>query len=327
MRMSSFFTAVGGGWVRFLVPYVIAIVWILAFPEYNALGVTLSIMIIFSLSVELALGFGGINTLGQAAMFGAGAYAVGMSSVYLGIGDPLVLLVLAILAGMAMAAITGVFVLRGQELTVLAMSIVAGAICFELTNTFSSVTGGFDGLRGIRIHPLLGRFEFDLWGTTAFALSIGVALVAHVTVLVVTHSTFGVMMRGIKDNPDRMAALGAPLLGRRLMIFMIGGALAGLAGGLQTVTNEYVTNEAFGFYLSATVVVVMIIGGMARIYGAFVGAAAYLLLQDILSKNAPEYWFFWLGLILVLIVWFTPEGVIGLADRLRAAMRRKGGDT
>lgn len=309
---ARYFTTFGRNPFALIAPYVVAAAWFFLFPEYNALGTSLAIMILFALSVEIALGYGGINTLGQATMFGAGAFGAGMAAVYLGVSDPFAMLAFAAAAGAVAAFITGIFVLRGGELTVLAASIVVAAIFYELTNAFSDVTGGFDGLRGVHVTSVFGVFEFDLWGNTAFVLAVGIVLAAHLATLGLVASPFGVMMRGLRANPQRMAAIGAPVRARLLAVYVIAGTLAGLAGGLQTVTTEYVTNEVFAFYVSATVVVVMIIGGFGRIYGAFLGAAIYLLFQDYFARIAPEYWFFWLGLLLVGIVTLAPRGLIGL---------------
>lgn len=308
----KYFSNVGESWIGLIIPYGIAAIWFFVFPEYNALGTTLAIMILFALSVEIVLGFGGINTLGQAVMFGAGAYFAGFASAYFGISDPILMLLAGALGGAAAALITGTFVLRGGELTVLAMTIVAAAIFYELSNTFSDLTGGFDGLQGITVAPIFGVFEFDLWSNTAFVMAMVVVFIAHIITLMIVTSPFGVMMRGIRSNPARMTAIGVPVHKRHILIYLLGGAIAGLAGGLQTVTTSFVTNEVFAFYISATVVVVMIIGGFGYVYGAFAGAAFYVIFQDYVSKIAPEYWFFWLGLFLVVIVTLAPKGLIGL---------------
>src|SRR5262249_1806784 len=163
---------------------------------------------------------------------------------------------------------------------------------YELTNTFSSWTGGFDGLRGIVVDPVFQRFDFDLWGRTAFLLSIACVLFAHTITAAIATSPFGVMLRGLRENPKRMSAIGVPVRWRLVLAYSASGMLAGLAGALQTVTNAYVTNEVFAFYLSATVVVVMTLGGLGRLYGAFAGAITYVVLQDYLAKIAPEYWLF-----------------------------------
>jgi len=316
------FTRVEGGWIAFVLPYLVAAAWFWLLPTHHALGTSLAIMVLFALSVEVVLGFGGINTLGQAVVFGGGAYAAGLAAIHLGFTDPFAMLAAGAAGGAAIALLTGALVLRGGELTVLAMTLVAAAIFYELTNTFSSITGGFDGLRGIRVQPVFGLFRFDLWQSTAFVFCTGVVLVCHLLVRILVTSPFGVMMRGLRANPGRMAAFGAPVMARLLLVYTVGGALGGLAGALQTITTRYVSGEVFAFHVSATVVVVMILGGFGRIYGAFMGAAAYVVFQDYFAKLAPQYWFFWLGLLLVVVVIAAPGGLVGLIDMARARLGR-----
>ncbi len=315
---TDLFTSVGAGWLPFVMPYAAAVLSFLIFPEYNALATALVIMIVFALSVEVVLGFGGINTLGQSVMFGTGAYLAGFAALYGDWHDPFAMLLVGAVGGAAAGLVTGRVVLRGSELTVLAMTIVTAGIGYELTNTFSRWTGGFDGLRGVVVNPIFGIFAFDLWGNTGFWLSISVLLVAHVSVLLFALSPIGVTARGIKSNSKRMEAIGVPVRRRLLLIYAFGGSIAGLAGALQTVNTSSVTSEAMSFYASATVVVVMVLGGFGRIYGAFLGSAVYVLLQDYLAKIAPEYWLFWLGIILVTVVWLAPHGIMGALRRGKA---------
>src|SRR5262249_24820560 len=220
---------------------------------FSVLGTTVAITIVFAFSIEIVLGFGGINTLGQSVMFGCGAYGAGLVALHWGLGDPFAMLSAGLACGGTAAFVTGLVVLRGGELTVLAMTIVTAGIFYELANTFSSWTGGFDGLRGIVVDPVFQRFDFDLWGRTAFLLSIACVLFAHSITAAIATSPFGVMLRGLRENPKRMSAIGVPVRWRLVLAYSASGMLAGLAGALQTVTNAYVTNEVFAFYLSATV--------------------------------------------------------------------------
>lgn len=312
--MRAKFTEVEGPlWV--LVPvYLAAVAFYLLMGNQLHLGMAVVNMIILALSIDFILGFAGINSLGQAALSGSGAYMAGFLPVYFGWAEPITGLVIAGLVGAGMAYLTGIIALRGGELTVLAMTIVIAAILYELANTFQSVTGGFDGLRGIDMDPVLGAFKFDLWGRTGFVYSVCVLFVVHLLLRVIVTSPFGVMMRGLRENPVRMRALGTPVFHRLLAVYAIGGFVAGIAGGLQTQTSEFVSMEVFAFHISATALTVVIIGGLGRLYGAFLGAVIYVVFQDVFAKLAPQYWYFWLGLLFVLVALFAHGGLISLVE-------------
>lgn len=321
-RMKRNFSGDEGPFWAFLPVYAAAAIWYFAFPTQLHLGTAVMIMVIFAMSIDMVLGFGGINTLGQAALYGAGAYAAGFLCVYAGWTEPATGLMVGAIAGAVVAAISGLLILRGDDLTVLALSIVVAGMLLEMANTFEGITGGFDGLRGIDMAPILGVFAFDLWGRTGFVWAAMVMFLVQLALWRIVASPFGVMMRGIRENPDRMATIGAPVLWRRLAIYTIGGAMAGIAGALQTQTAEFVSMDVLSFQVSATVLTVVIMGGLGRIYGAFVGAVIYVLFQDYMAKLAPQYWFFWLGLLFLLVAVFMQRGILDIALRIVARLRR-----
>ncbi|MEC7259857.1 MAG: branched-chain amino acid ABC transporter permease [Pseudomonadota bacterium] len=318
MSKQHIFSRDEGPFWPFLVVYAAAAAWYLLLPGQLHLGTAVLIMIALALSIDLVLGFGGINTLGQAALYGAGAYGAGFFCVYAGVSEPISGVFIGALAGAGVALVTGLIVLRGDHLTVLALSIVVAGVLHELANSFQSLTGGFDGLRGIDMAPLLGLFKFDLWGRTGFIYSAIVLFVMHFFMWRLVASPFGVMMRGIRENPARMDAIGVPVFARRLAIYGIGGAMAGIAGALQTQTSEFVSMEVLSFQLSATALTVVIMGGLGRIYGAFVGAIIYLIFQDYMAKLAPQYWYFWLGLLFLVVAIFMRRGIVEMG---RVALR------
>ncbi|WP_018701270.1 branched-chain amino acid ABC transporter permease [Amorphus coralli] len=302
-----------------LVPiYLAAVAYFYLMGNQLHLGMAVVNMIILALSIDFILGFAGINSLGQAALSGAGAYMAGFLPVYFGWAEPITGLLVAGLVGAVMAYVTGIIALRGGELTVLAMTIIVAAILYEFANSYQDITGGFDGLRGIDIDRVFGLFKFDLWGRTGFVYSVCVLFVVHIALRVIVNSPFGVMMRGLRENPVRMRALGTPVFHRLLIIYAIGGFVAGIAGGLQTQTHEFVSMEVFAFHVSATALTVVIIGGLGRLYGAFIGAVIYVVFQDVFAKMAPQYWYFWLGLLLVLVALFAHGGVVSLIDKAAA---------
>ena len=307
------FTQVEGPLWIMLPVYLAAIAFYFLMGKQLHLGMAVVNMIILALSIDFILGFAGINSLGQAALSGAGAYMAGFLPVYFGWAEPITGLLIAGFVGAAMAYLTGIIALRGGELTVLAMTIVVAAILYKFANTFQGITGGFDGLRGIDIDPLLGAFKFDLWGRTGFVYAVSVLFVVHLALRVIVTSPFGVMMRGLRENAVRMRALGTPVFQRLLVIYAIGGFVAGVAGGLQTQTSEFVSMEVFAFHVSATALTVVIIGGLGSVGG-------YVVFQDVFAKLAPQYWYFWLGLLLVLVALFAHGGMVSLIDKAAARL-------
>lgn len=304
-----------------LAPYAAAIAVLALAPLYLPFATQIAIMALLALSLDLALGFAGIATLGHAALFGSGAYVAGLLSVHLGWNEPFSGLALAGLAGAAVAAVSGLLLLRSGELAMLALSIATAAVLYEIANHEAWATGGFDGLVGIAIAPLFGRFEFDFDGYVGFIHVLAVLALAHLLVRTIIHSSFGLSLKAIHANRVRMEALGAPVRRRLLGVYMLSGGLAGLAGALQTQTTGFVANTVLGFELSAAVTIMLTLGGVGRLYGAFVGAAVYMLLQDWLAKLNPEYWMFWLGCILILTVLFMREGLVGMLARFRRTAR------
>jgi branched-chain amino acid transport system permease protein len=304
-----------------LVPWIGAIAAYFIFPYYLALGGQILIMVLFALSLDLALGYAGIVTLGHAAFFGTGAYVAGILAVH-GWSEPLSALLAAAAAAGLLGVVTGAIVLRTSGLTLLMVTLVVAQLLQEAANKLGWLTGGADGLQGIVIAPLLGAFRFDLFGRTAYLYSLAILFLAWAVARTIVHSPFGRSLIGIRENVTRMQAIGSPVFQRRLRIYAISAALAGIAGALLTQTTQFVALQVLSFELSGAVLVMLILGGVGRLYGAFIGAPLYMIAQDQLAKDDPIYWLFWIGLLLVLVVMFARGGVLGIVDRLRAGAFR-----
>ena len=304
-----------------VVPWLViaAVYWV--FPNYLALGSQVMIMVLFALSLDLILGYAGIVTLGHAAFFGVGAYTAGILAVH-GWQEP----VSALLAAAVVAGITGLaagyVVLRTHGLTLLMLTLAMVSMLNEAANKAGWLTGGADGLQGITLDPLGGLFRFDMLGRTAYVYCAVVLLVMWWLVRHVVHSPFGRSLTGIRENIARMHAIGAPVYRRQVTAYAIAAALAGVAGALQAQTTQFVALNVVSFDLSGAVLIMLIFGGIGRLYGAFVGAPVYMVAQDMLSRLDPTYWFFWVGLLLVVIVMFARGGVLGVVDNLRQRVRR-----
>ena len=170
---------------------------------------------------------------------------------------------------------------------------------------------------------LFGLFAFDLWGWTAYGYSLGVAFLAFLVARRVVNSPFGLSLRGIRENATRMVAIGAPSQRHLRKIFTIAAVIAGIAGGLLTQTTETVSLETLAFTRSADLLVILSLGGIGRLYGGILGAIIYLVARDQFSDINPQYWYFWIGLLLIAVVTFLPNGLLGGLAQL-FALRRKG---
>ena len=193
----------------------------------------------------------------------------------------------------------------------------------ESGNLRSDITGGYDGLPGLMFDPLLGRFEYDLYGHTNYWYVLVVLAVIFYFVRRIVYSPFGQALTGIRENVRRMHAIGSPVHRRLVTVYAISAAIAGVAGGLFTQTNAYVTLTVFDFDNSAKVMVMLILGGTGRLYGPFLGAAVYMILEDYFSKLSPTFWQLGIGLLLVLAVLFARRGLLGLAEDARGLFAAK----
>jgi branched-chain amino acid transport system permease protein len=309
-------------WTEYL-PWVLALAGFFLLPEYLALGSRILIFILFALSLDLILGYGGIITLGHSAFFGLGAYTAGILSAKLGVNDNFVQLAAAAGAAALLGVLTGAVVLRTKALTLLMLTLAITAILLEVANKMSSITGGADGLSGVQVNPILTLFRFDIFGKTAFLYCLIVLFVSWFLVRRIIYSPYGAMLTGIRDNTARMHAIGAPVYWRLLIIYTLSATLAGIAGALLTQVNQFVGLNVLGFEVSGELLVMLILGGVGRLYGAFVGPAVYLVAQDYLAKQFPEYWYFGIGALLIAVVLFAPGGILGLIDQCLSFFRPK----
>ena len=292
------------------------------FPGYRALASQVFIMALFALSLDLVLGYAGILTLGHAAFFGIGAYTAGLLAAH-GWGEPLSGLAAAALLSALAGFVVSFLVVRGEDLSRLMVTLGIAFLLQEAANRAAWVTGGVDGLSGVSMGKLFGLFPFDLAGNTAFAYSLAVLLAVFAGARRLVASPFGLSLRGIRENRTRMAAIGAPVRRRLVAVFTVGAGIAGVAGALLAQTTQFVGLDALGFTRSADVLIMLVLGGAGRLYGAVVGTAVFMVAQDRLSGIDPAYWQFWLGLGLVALVFFAHGGILGAVERLRARLARR----
>jgi branched-chain amino acid transport system permease protein len=305
-------------------PWIIAIAAYVVFPDRMAFGSQVLVMVLFALSLDLILGYAGIVSLGHAAFFGVGAYAAALLTQRWGWQEPISGLLFAAAVAAAAGAASGWLLLRYRGLTLLVLTLATTIMLQELGNLLRDLTGGYDGLPGLAFTPLLGLFDYDLYGHVNYLYALAVLFVLFFVVRQIVNSPFGEALAGIRENVARMHAIGSPVHLRLLTVYTISAAIAGVAGALFTQTNAYVTLGVFDFDNSAGVMVMLVLGGTGRLYGAFVGAVIYMVLQDYLSKlkvtvwglslDGPQYWQFGVGLLLVLTVLFARRGLLGLIE-------------
>jgi branched-chain amino acid transport system permease protein len=304
------------------IPWIIALAFYFLFPAYLGFGAELLIAILFALSLDLALGYAGILTLGHAAFFGAGAYTVGLLAFHGIWNEPITSLIAAAAVAALIGLGSGLVLLRTQGLTLLMLTLCTMTLLEEAANLGHEWTGSFDGLPGLPIPPLFGLFEFNpLYPNTQFVYALVILFLCFVLVRTLIYSPFGESLTGIRENMLRMHAVGAPVRLRLVTCYTISAAVAGIAGGLWAQTNAYVNLTTLSLDRAATVFIILILGGYGRLYGAFVGAVAYMVLTHFLSKVFPTAWQLGLGLLLVVIALFARNGILGIGEALLRRFR------
>jgi branched-chain amino acid transport system permease protein len=301
-------------WLAALLPFYF-------FPTYLPLAGQIAIAALFAISVDLILGYAGIVTLGHAMFFGIGAYVAGLLSAKLGWGEPITGLLLAGAFAGLVGFVASFLIVRVRHLALIMVTLGLGLLTKELANAMTWLTGGTDGLLGIDTWNIFGYFRFDLWGYTAYSYALAVLFLGFLVSRRVVNSSFGLALRGIRENTARMPAIGSNYRWHLQKIYTLSAAIAGVAGALLTQTTDTVTLSVLEFERSADVVVMLILGGTGRLYGAIVGAIIYWLMRDQLSGINPQYWYFWIGLLLMAVVLFMPRGILG---RLSDLVRRLG---
>lgn len=301
------------------------IVWLALFatplvvPQHALIINEIAIIALFAMSLDLILGYTGIVSLGHAAFFGLGAYAAALFAKFVNPTPTLGLLVAAG-AALVLGAAASFTIMRGTDLTRLMVTIGVGLLMYELGNKLDWLTGGADGLQGVVMGPVLGQFEFDIFGRTAAWYSLALTLLLFIVMRRLVNSPFGATLMAVRDNRLRATAIGIPVTQRIGVIYTVSAGIAGVAGGLLAQTTGFASLDVFGFERSADLMLMLVIGGTGWLYGGIIGAVVFKLLQDLLSSFTPQYWMFWIGLFLVVLV------MVG-RDRLhpRAWKSRRGG--
>jgi branched-chain amino acid transport system permease protein len=265
-------------------------------------------------SLNLVIGFGGMVSLGHAAFFGAGAYTVGVLRVE-GFASAWIAWPAAVLVAALFALVIGAISLRTRGVYFIMITLAFAQMVYYVAVGLKTY-GGEDGL------TLPGRntigFGVDLASDTQFYL---VVLAAFVILMLVLNraldARFGRALIGIRENETRMEAIGFATYRLKLAAFTIAGAIAGLAGALFANHNQFISPASLHWTQSATIVIMVILGGIGLRWGGPLGAAALLLLEEVLSRYT-QYWHLALGAILLIVVFVAPRGLAGLRLRRSA---------
>jgi branched-chain amino acid transport system permease protein len=290
-------------WLSTLLPFVVT-------PDYLVLASQIAITALFALSLDLILGYAGIVSLGHAAFFGFGAYTAGLISKW-GWGEPLSGLLISGVAAGLLGYLMSFIIARFRHLALIMITLGFGLLLLEAANSASWLTGGADGLQGVRMWMLFGTFRFDLYGYTAYWYSLIVLFLLFLVSRRLINSPFGLSLRGIRENAIRMRAIGAESRPHIRKIYTIAAAIAGIAGGLLTQTTETVSLGVLDFQRSADVLVILILGGAGRLYGGLIGSIIFLIARDQFSGINPQYWYLPIGILLIAVVLFLPNGILG----------------
>jgi branched-chain amino acid transport system permease protein len=304
--------------------WIVAAACYVLFPAKLVLLTQILIGGLFAVSLDLLLGYGGIPSFGHAAFFGLGAYAAGLLAAH-GWGEPISGVVAGGVAAGGLGFAFSSVIARVRGAAVLMVTLCIGLLLFEAASRMPSLTGGDTGLQGIEMWPLLGLFEFDLFGRTGFWYTYAVAFFLYLAARRYIHSPEGLALKGLRENHDRVPMLGVSTIHRKMIAFTISATIAGMAGALLAQTTQIVALETLSFERSVAALVMLTVGGLGTLIGGFIGAAAFIWARDMLSALHPVYWMFWLGLVLIALVLTARGGLVGaltlLGDYL-ARMRR-----
>ncbi|WP_440997977.1 branched-chain amino acid ABC transporter permease [Arhodomonas sp. SL1] len=293
----------------FALPYGVPFFYIFVATEILVMG-------LFAASFNLVFGYTGMLSFGHAAFFGMGTYTTAMLLLHLQV--PLFWAMLASMAtGMMLAAVIGFFCVRLNEVYFAMLTLAFGMMVYSVAHQWRSVTNGSDGITGFRVGEFGLGLDVTLANPTVYYYVVLVCvLIAAAVLYLITKSPFGLMLRAISENPERVSFCGINERRYRLIAFTIAGLFAGLAGALFAPFNRVASPDVIHWSQSAEPVLMTILGGSAYFLGPFFGAAVFVLLETWITSYT-DHWMLFLGIILALMVMFFRRGLLGTAlDRI-----------
>ena len=243
---------------------VFAAPWL--FPGHALIVNEVAIVALFALSLDLVLGYSGVVSLGHAAFLGFGAYTAALFAKHIH-PDPLLGLLVGTACATVLGAVCSFSIIRGTDLTRLMVTLGTALILLELANKWDDLTGGADGLQGVMMGPVLGRFEFDLMGQVAAWYSLSVLFVLFVLARRLVHAPLGATLKAVRDNRLRAMAIGIPVTARLSVVYTVSACIAGASGALLAQTTGFASLDVFALERSADVMLMLVIGGVGWLYG------------------------------------------------------------
>jgi branched-chain amino acid transport system permease protein len=285
----------------------------LVLPNYQV-GLATEVLIfgILAMSIDILAGFAGRTSLGHGAIFGVSTYVVVYCSAQLGL-HPALAFGAGVVAATVMAAIFGLLAVRTSGVYFLLLTLALGMIVWGVCLRWSQVTGGENGMRADVRPAILASQSAFYWTVLVGAVIVSFAMWRFV------RSPFGLTLRGIRDSESRMRSLGYNVPLHLFVGFTVSGFFAGIAGAFYALFNNFVSPSTVALAQSVEGVLMAIVGGVGTLFGSFIGAAAIIALENVVSAYT-ERWQMVLGLTFILIMIFAPEGIIG---KLRAMLSRK----
>lgn len=306
--------------VAAVVAALLVVPWVL--DTYAVITFTkILIFAVLAMSVNLLTGVAGMPTLGQAAYFGVGAYAGALTAIHvseLGV----VQVVVAVVAGVVAALLTGPVAIRGRGVAFLMITLAIGEIAYSAAGRLPSITGGTDGLSGIPPVVAVPGMEGLRNQGYIYYYVLAVALVAYVLVAVLLRSPLGLTLRGLRDNESRLRAVGYRTDSYALAAYVIAGGLAALAGSLWTSSQRFVAPGDMGFQVAALALLCVIVGGVGSMWGACLGALVVIFTRDYLGQMGFASGPLLLGILFVLAVYLLPRGLAGGPGQFGGLFRR-----
>ncbi|MGC6485754.1 MAG: branched-chain amino acid ABC transporter permease [Candidatus Puniceispirillales bacterium] len=296
-------------------------------PFWDDVAIRIMVLATAALGLNLILGFGGMVSFGHAAWLGVGAYSVVIAQSS-GVDNGWLHLMIALAVTGVLGMVIGLLSLRTTGLYFIMITLAFAQMMFFFFVGLETF-GGDDGV-------VIDRAEFppfDIYdGATLYYLTWGVMLLASVLLMLLTRSRFGTVLQAIKDNPARVEAMGLPLLRFRALAFVISAMIGAMAGVMFANWQEFVSPDVMHWSRSGELLIIIVLGGMARLPGPLVGAVVFLLLEEILPEImhavAPAYadnWMIVFGPLLIMVVLFAPGGVLGMAVKFRRLLGKAGG--
>jgi branched-chain amino acid transport system permease protein len=308
-------------WSADVVVPVVIFVGLAGLPLAAAFGATAYILVLFArimifavaaIALDLLIGYGGLISFGHAAFVGLGAYAVGILSAH-GITDALVALPVALIASALFGLVTGAVCLRTRGVYFIMITLAFSQMVFFTASSLAPY-GGDDGLT-VQARNTIAGFALMRDEGSFYYIVLGFLVVSYLLCRVLIASRFGRVFRGARENAARVASMGYDVFRYQLVAYVIAGGFGGLSGFLLANATEFVSPAYMSWQRSGELVIMVLMGGLGTLYGAVLGAAAFVLAEEWLS-GVTEHWKMIFGPLLVLIVLFARGGLIGVAERL-----------